>query len=124
MRSRLSIGFSPISRTFMSSIFCFYDQIPLGSPEKKGFYPTQAPSLSPLSILNQNAEIIRSCVKKRKIFRAACCETEIQKIPLLLKVRKSGRNRKTIVISTAELLKQFPEKSILQQVLFSCLFAA
>jgi len=25
----------------MSSIFCFYDQIPLGSPKKKRLYATQ-----------------------------------------------------------------------------------
>ena len=30
----------------MSSIFCFYDQIPLGSPEKKRLYATQAPSIA------------------------------------------------------------------------------
>lgn len=30
----------------MSSIFCFYDQIPLGSPEKKLLYAMQAPSIA------------------------------------------------------------------------------
>lgn len=36
----------------MSSIFCFYDQIPLGSPEKKRLYATQAPSIAGGSLLH------------------------------------------------------------------------